>query len=79
MFMMFNKNNNEDNNNTNNDSMLNCKTIKEKQQLLDLKSDIDNSIKDIISTTKDNSGEPNISKLYERMLLMIVGTILGSI
>ena len=40
-----------------------------KQQLLDLKSDIDNSIKDIISTTKDNSGEPNISKLYERMFL----------
>ena len=33
MFMMFNKNNDEDNN-TNNDSMLNCKTIKEKQQLL---------------------------------------------
>lgn len=34
MFMMFNKNNNEDNNSINNDSMLNCKTIKEKQQLL---------------------------------------------
>lgn len=33
MFMMFNKNNDKDKN-TNNDSMLNCKTIEEKQYLL---------------------------------------------
>lgn len=38
-----------------------------KKQLMDLKADIDSSIKDIINTTTDNSGEPNISKFYERI------------
>ena len=40
-----------------------------KQQLRAIKTDITNTIKDIIDTTTDNIGEPNISKLYERLYL----------
>jgi hypothetical protein len=40
-----------------------------KQQLQSLKSDISSSIKSIMDTNSDNIGEPNISKLYERLLL----------
>lgn len=40
-----------------------------KQQLQNIKNDINNSIKDIMDSTTDNIGEPNISKLYERLLL----------
>jgi len=38
-----------------------------KQQLKAIKTDITNTIKDIMDTTVDNVGEPNISKLYERL------------
>lgn len=38
-----------------------------KQQLQALKTDITNTIKDIMNTNTDNIGEPNISRLYERM------------
>ena len=41
----------------------------EKQQLQAIKKDINNTIKDIMDTTTDTVGEPNISKLYERMML----------
>ena len=40
-----------------------------KQQLSAIKADITASIKDIMDQSADNVGEPNISKLYERMLL----------
>ena len=40
-----------------------------KQQLQAIKTDINNTIKNIMDTTTDTVGEPNISKLYERMLL----------
>jgi len=38
-------------------------------QLQNIKSDITSSIKDIMDTNSDNVGEPNISKLYERLLM----------
>ena len=41
----------------------------EKQQLQAIKKDINSTIKDIMDTTTDTVGEPNISKLYERMML----------
>lgn len=40
-----------------------------KEQLKAIKTDISSSIKDIIDTNSDNIGEPNISRLYERLLL----------
>ena len=40
-----------------------------KQQLQALKTDITNTIKDIMTNSTDNTGQPNISKLYERLLL----------
>lgn len=40
-----------------------------KTQLQNIKSDITSSIKDIMDTNSDNVGEPNISKLYERLLM----------
>ena len=40
-----------------------------RDQLKAIKNDITTSIKDIISTNSDNIGEPNISRLYERILL----------
>jgi len=40
-----------------------------KQQLQHIRTDITNSINAIISNSKDSIGEPNISKLYERILL----------
>lgn len=40
-----------------------------KQQLQALKTDITNTIKNIMANNSDISGEPNISKLYERLLL----------
>jgi len=39
-----------------------------KQQLKAIKTDITASIKDIMDTNVDNIGEPNISRLYERLL-----------
>ena len=42
-----------------------------KQQLQAIKTDINNTIKDIMDSTTDTVGEPNISKLYERMMLNI--------
>ena len=38
-----------------------------KKQLMDIKSSIDASIKNIISTATNNVGEPNISRFYERI------------
>ena len=40
-----------------------------RQQLQALKTDITNTIKDIMTNSTDNTGQPNISKLYERLLL----------
>jgi hypothetical protein len=40
-----------------------------KQQLHTLKTDITTSIKDIMDNNMDNIGEPNISRLYERLLM----------
>lgn len=39
------------------------------KMLKDLKTSIDSSIKDIMDTNIDNTGEPNISKLYERIFM----------
>ena len=39
------------------------------QQLRNIKRDINSTIKDIMDTSSDMVGEPNISKLYERMFL----------
>lgn len=39
-----------------------------KDQLKAIKTDITSSIKDIMDTNSDNIGEPNISRLYERLL-----------
>ena len=39
------------------------------KQLQDIRADIDNSIKSIIDSNADTVGEPNISKLYERLLM----------
>lgn len=39
------------------------------KMLKDLKTSIDTSIKDIMDTNIDNTGEPNISKLYERIFM----------
>lgn len=39
------------------------------KQLQGIKNDIDSSIKDIMDSNSDMVGEPNISKLYERMLM----------
>ena len=38
-----------------------------RQQLRAIKTDITNTIKDIMDSTTDKIGEPNISKLYERL------------
>lgn len=43
--------------------------ISNRQQIKALKNDINTSIKDIIDSNTGNIGEPNISKLYERMLM----------
>ena len=43
----------------------------DKQQLQGIKNDIDASIKDIMDVNADVVGEPNISKLYERMYMGI--------
>lgn len=43
----------------------------DKQQLQGIKNDIDTSIKDIMDVNADVIGEPNISKLYERMYMGI--------
>lgn len=40
-----------------------------KRQLQSIKADITASIKDIMDTNADNVGEPNISKLYERLFM----------
>lgn len=40
-----------------------------KQQLKSIKTDINKSIRDIIDTNYDNTGQANISKLYERLLM----------
>ena len=40
-----------------------------KKQLQAIKADITASIKDIMDTNADNIGEPNISKLYERLFM----------
>ena len=40
-----------------------------KQQLQDLKSGIDDTIRDIMNTNIDNVGEPNISRMYERIFM----------
>lgn len=40
-----------------------------KDQLQAIKTDITTSIKDIMDNNSDNIGEPNISRLYERLLL----------
>ena len=40
-----------------------------RDQLQAIKTDITTSIKDIMDTNSDNIGEPNISRLYERLLL----------
>lgn len=40
-----------------------------KDQLASIKTDIDTSIKSIMNNNSDNIGEPNISKLYERLLM----------
>lgn len=40
-----------------------------KDQLNGIKNDINTSIKNIMDLNSDNTGEPNISKLYERILL----------
>lgn len=40
-----------------------------KAQLLNLKSDINDSIKNIINNNVNTIGEPNISKLYERIMM----------
>ena len=40
-----------------------------RDQLQAIKTDISTSIKDIMDTNSDNIGEPNISRLYERLLL----------
>lgn len=40
-----------------------------KDQLKAIKTDITSSIKDIMDVNSDNIGEPNISRLYERLLL----------
>ena len=40
-----------------------------KQQLQNLKADITATIKDIMNNNSELTGEPNISKLYERLLL----------
>lgn len=44
-----------------------------RDQLQAIKSDITTSIKDIMDTNSDNIGEPNISRLYERLLLNAQG------
>lgn len=43
--------------------------ISNKQQLKAISDDINASIKSIMDTNNNNTGEPNISKLYERMLM----------
>ena len=43
--------------------------VTNKDQLNSIKDDINLSIKTIMDTNSDNIGEPNISKLYERLLL----------
>ena len=40
-----------------------------KDQLINIKNDMNTSIKTIMDTNLDNTGEPNISKLYERLLM----------
>ena len=40
-----------------------------KQQLIDLKSGIDDTIRDIMNTNIDNVGEPNMSRMYERLYM----------
>ena len=40
-----------------------------RQQLQNIKGDITRTIKDIMDSSTDSVGEPNISKLYERILL----------
>lgn len=40
-----------------------------KKQLQDLKSSIDMSIKNILDTSVDSTGEPNVSRLYERIFM----------
>lgn len=42
---------------------------KNRDQLQAIKTDITTSIKDIMGSNTDNIGEPNISRLYERLLL----------
>jgi len=40
-----------------------------KQQLQNIKNDMTDTIKSIMTTASNNLGEPNISKLYERLLM----------
>ena len=40
----------------------------DRQQLQQITKDINSTIRDIMSTTSDEVGEPNITKLYERLL-----------
>lgn len=42
---------------------------RDKQALVDLKSKIDTSIKSIMDTNSSNMGEPNISRMYERIFM----------
>lgn len=41
----------------------------DKQQLQSLKKNIDTSIKNIMDNNSDNTGEPNISRMYERIFI----------
>ena len=43
--------------------------IENRRQLQDIRGEIDNSIKTIMDSNSDVVGEPNISKLYERLLM----------
>ena len=43
--------------------------VENRKQLQDIRADIDNSIKSIMDSNSDIIGEPNISKLYERLYM----------
>lgn len=43
--------------------------VENHKQLQDIRADIDNSIKNIMDSNSDIVGEPNISKLYERLYM----------
>lgn len=45
-----------------------------KQQLINIRTDVNATIKDIMTATSDSIGQPNISKLFERFYLTGKGT-----